>query len=180
MRSGDNFHKKPGLLFWKLPTPLLHASRPEHFHCTTPYCTSKRPSDNIESLEKWRHRVDDSACVIGLENCKQLSCRKIWWTNLQMWVCVTMPVTLGFGLMKLSRREFDLRESGGNYNKRQWCWTQMIAGYLVSWGQWKINLQLGHHLSCTSRLEGVLCQQKHSVWRERFSGSSTSFLWFFL
>ena len=50
MWSGDNFHKKPGLLFWKLPTPLLHASRREHVHCTTPYCTSKRPTDNIENL----------------------------------------------------------------------------------------------------------------------------------
>ena len=35
---------------------------------------------------------------------KQFSCWKLWWKNLHVWVCASMPVKLWFWLMKLSHR----------------------------------------------------------------------------
>ena len=48
-----------------------------------------------------------------------------------------------------------------NCCKRQRCWTQMVGLYFVSWGLWNVNF--GHHLSFTGRLNGILCQQRDSL-----------------
>ena len=135
------------------------------------------------AMQKWRQRVENSACGIDLEDggSKLLDLRfaddlllfarskfeAIFMLETLMEELAYVGLCLNAGKTVVLTNEAQppqcliLTNQDDNCRKRQRCWTQMVGLYFVSWGLWKVNF--GHHLSFTGRLKGILCQQTDSL-----------------